>query len=85
MARFLNRLAPADDEYAHNDFSVRTVNMTDDESPNGHSHCQRLILNTSESVPIRDGRLQLGVWQRLFLVELDHARPREILVQVFGG
>jgi short-chain Z-isoprenyl diphosphate synthase len=84
MARFLDRLAPPDDEYGHNDFSVRTVNMTDDEAPNGHSHCQQLILNTSESVPIRDGRLQLGVWQRVFLVELDHARRREVMVQVFG-
>jgi thiamine phosphate synthase YjbQ (UPF0047 family) len=33
---------------------------------------------------VRDGRAQLGRWQRVFLVELDTARPREVLVQVFG-
>ncbi len=84
MSRFLERLAPPDDEYGHNDFAVRTVNMTENESVDGHSHCQRLVLNTSESIPVRDGRLQLGTWQRIFLVELDGARDREVLVQVFG-
>jgi short-chain Z-isoprenyl diphosphate synthase len=84
MARFMNSLAPPDQAYGHNDFEVRTVNMTEDESPDGHSHCQRLVLNTSESIPIAAGALQLGVWQRVFLVELDRARPREVVVQVFG-
>jgi secondary thiamine-phosphate synthase enzyme len=77
-------MAPAGDEYAHNDFSVRTVNMTPDESPNGHSHCQQLLLNTSESIPVRNGAMLLGTWQRLFLVELDRARTRTLVVQVFG-
>jgi short-chain Z-isoprenyl diphosphate synthase len=84
MIRFMNRLAPPEDDYAHNDFTVRTVNMTEDESADGHSHCQRLLLNTSESIPILGNDLQLGVWQRVFLVELDQARPREVIVQVFG-
>jgi len=84
MTRFVNRLAPPGDEYGHNDFSIRTVNMMEDESPDGHSHCQRIVFNTSEFVPLLDGRMQLGVWQRVFLVELDRAREREVLVQVFG-
>jgi short-chain Z-isoprenyl diphosphate synthase len=84
MARFLDRLAPLDGEYGHNDFTIRTVNMNEDESKDGHSHCQRLVFNTSESIPVRDGRAQLGRWQRVFLVELDSARPRDVLVQVYG-
>jgi short-chain Z-isoprenyl diphosphate synthase len=84
MSRFLDRLAPAGGDYGHNDFTVRTVNMMEDESKDGHSHCQRLVFNTSESIPVREGRAQLGRWQRVFLVELDSARPREVLVQVFG-
>ncbi len=84
MSRFLGRLAPPEGEYGHNDFEVRTVNMLEDESRDGHSHCQRLALNTSENIPVRDGRLRLGTWQRVFLVELDQARPREVLVQVLG-
>ncbi len=84
MSRFMDRLAAPDDAYGHNDFTIRTVNMTENESADGHSHCQRLVLNTSECVPVQDGRLRLGTWQRLFLVELDCARPREVLVQVYG-
>ena len=84
MSNFLDRLASPDHEYGHNDFDLRTVNMNENESRDGHSHCQRLVLNTSESIPIRDGALRLGVWQRLFLVELDQPRRREVLVQVFG-
>jgi secondary thiamine-phosphate synthase enzyme len=82
---FLHRSAPAHDHYRHNDFRVRTVHMHDDESPNGHAHCLQLMLGTSESVPVFDGELQLGTWQRIFLVELDGPRPRrEVLVQALG-
>ena len=84
MADFLNRLAPREHGYRHNDFTVRTVNMTPDESPNGHAHCLQLALGASQTIPIRDGRLMLGQWQRVFMVELDHARRREAVVQAFG-
>ena len=84
MADFLERLAPRAATYRHNDFAVRTVNMTPDESPNGHAHCLQLVLGASQTIPIRNGQLALGRWQRIFLVELDHARPREAVVQAFG-
>ena len=59
--------------------------MHPDERPNGHAHCLQLLLGSSESVPVIDGELMLGAWQRLFLVELDGPRPqREVLVQVLG-
>ena len=84
MEKFLDRLSPKDAEYGHNDFSKRTVNMTEDECPNGHSHCQHLILSTSETLPILLGEPQLGQWQRIFLVELDRPRPREVVIQILG-
>jgi secondary thiamine-phosphate synthase enzyme len=84
MARVLARLAPAGDYYEHNDFSIRTVNMTEDEPANGHSHCQQLFLGTSETIPIHDGVMQTGRYQRVFLVELDHPRHRGVVVQVLG-
>jgi secondary thiamine-phosphate synthase enzyme len=59
--------------------------MHPDESPNGHSHCLQLLLGSSETVPVMDGELQLGTWQRLFLVELDGPRPdREVLLQIIS-
>ena len=82
---FLRRLAPANVHYQHNDFRVRTHHMHDDESPNGHSHCLQFLLGTSETVPIENGELLLGEWQRIFLVELDGPRAkREVLVQTVG-
>jgi secondary thiamine-phosphate synthase enzyme len=82
---FLRRLAPSNVHYQHNDFRIRTHHMHDDESPNGHSHCLQFLLGTSESLPIMDGELALGEWQRIFLVELDGPRAkREVLIQTVG-
>ena len=85
LLSFLRRLAPSNVHYQHNDFRVRTHHMHDDESPNGHSHCLQFLLGTSETVPVMDGELLLGQWQRIFLVELDGPRPkREVLIQTVG-
>jgi secondary thiamine-phosphate synthase enzyme len=85
LRRFLARVAPPEDDYGHNDFRVRTQHMHPDERPNGHAHCLQLLLGSSESVPVMDGELVLGAWQRLFLIELDGPRPqREVLVQMLG-
>ena len=85
LLSFLRRLAPSNAHYQHNDFRIRTHHMHDDESPNGHSHCLQFLLGTSETVPVVDGELALGEWQRIFLVELDGPRPkREVLIQTVG-
>ncbi len=84
IGAFLDRLAPKNRYYFHNDFDVRTENMNPDESPNGHSHCQHLMLGASELIPVVEGKMALGTWQRIFLVELDSPRDREIIVQVYG-
>jgi secondary thiamine-phosphate synthase enzyme len=85
MEKFLARIAPPDHYYAHNDFDIRTVNMNDDECPNGHSHCNHLLLGTSETIPLIGGQLQLGRYQSVFMIELDHPREREVLVQILGA
>jgi len=84
MACFLERFAPREADYRHNDFEIRTANMTEDECPNGHAHCQHLLLSASETIPIVDGRASLGRWQSVFVIELDRPRDREIVVQVQG-
>ena len=84
LARTLSRLAPAGDYYEHNDFSIRKVNMNEDECANGHAHCQHVLLGASETIPVHEGELRLGRWQRAFLVELDHARRRSVFVQAMG-
>lgn len=84
MKRFLDRLASPDGEYEHNNFEKRTVNMCDEECKNGHSHCQHIPIGTSEIIPIKNANIVLGKWQRIFLVELDHPRQREVLVEILG-
>jgi secondary thiamine-phosphate synthase enzyme len=84
MKRLLERLAPYDGAYHHNNFAIRTVNMTPDEVPNGHAHCQGLLLSSAATLNIVDGEVQLGQWQHIFFIELDHARPRTISVLVMG-
>ena len=84
LERLLEHIAPRDGNYRHNDFTVRTVNMTEGESPNGHAHCQHLTLSTSESIQVVGGQLQLGTYQRVFFIELDCPRAREATVQVMG-
>ena len=84
LADLLNAAAPPTAEYRHNDFTVRTVNMTEFEVPNGHSHCQHLLLRTSETIPVIDGDLVLGEGQGIFLIELDHPRTRDVIIQLVG-
>ena len=84
MARIVQQVAPVHGEYEHNDFTRRTVNMDEDECANGHAHCQHLFLSTSETIPILDGLLALGTWQRIFLIELDRPRERKVLVSIIG-
>lgn len=85
MRRTLERLAPQAIEYRHDDFSVRTANMTPDENPNGHAHCKSMFLRASETLNVVDGSLQLGRWQRIFFVELDCARERTISLVALGA
>ncbi|MBI3928720.1 MAG: YjbQ family protein [Armatimonadetes bacterium] len=84
MYRYLERLASPAEDYEHNNFDIRTVNMCDDECANGHAHCQHLTIGCSQHVPIVGGHLALGRWQRVFLLEMDRPRPREIMVQFIG-
>lgn len=80
----LAQLSPKEAPYNHNDFTVRTVNMCDEECKNGHSHCLALHFPANITVNIIDGELQLGQWQRVFAVELDRPRPRKIQFQIIG-
>lgn len=84
MKKRIESLAPRTAAYRHDDFSVRTVNMTPDEPANGHAHCKALFLPVSVTLNVVGGRLDLGRWQRVFLVELDAGRERTVSVRVLG-
>ena len=81
----LRRFASVDEAYRHNEMDVRTINVCGpDECANGHSHCQHALLGACVALPVAEGDVVLGRWQRVLLVELDHPRPRELTVQVTG-
>ncbi|MFH1774779.1 MAG: secondary thiamine-phosphate synthase enzyme YjbQ [Methanobacteriota archaeon] len=50
---------------------------------NAHSHLRSILLGPNKVVPIIEGSLALGTWQRIFLAEFDGPRVREVVVQVF--
>jgi secondary thiamine-phosphate synthase enzyme len=49
---------------------------------NAAAHIKATILGPSETVPVRGGRLRLGTWQSLMLVELDGPRDRTVIIEV---
>ncbi len=52
---------------------------------NGHSHVRATLLGPSITVPVVDGRLTLGTWQQIILIDFDtRPRRREIIVQTLG-
>jgi secondary thiamine-phosphate synthase enzyme len=84
----LDTLVPADGPYyRHDDLSIRTEGLEDDphEIPNGHSHVRAALLaSSSQAIPIVDGDLLLGRYQKVFFCELDRARERKVFIQVLG-
>lgn len=76
LKELFSRLAPAEAPYRHN------LRWGDD---NGHSHLCSSLLGTSLSVPLVEGRLSLGTWQQIVLIDFDiRPRRRDIVVQVLG-
>ena len=70
------RIAPRDMRYKHHD----TWN-----DGNGHSHVRASLLGPSITVPFRDGRLLLGTWQQVVLIDFDNRpRQRDVVVQLSG-
>ena len=85
MTALLERLSSSTNVYGHNDMDRRVGEKEPDECANGHAHCQHLLLGSSENVPIAHGSMDLGRWQRIFVLELDRPRQRQVVVQVFGA
>jgi len=84
IKKCLERIAPQNIDYNHDDFGRRTVNMCDDECRNGHSHCKAVCLPASVTLNLIDGQMQLGTWQRIMFIELDKSRDRKIQIQILG-
>ncbi|HDH40861.1 MAG TPA: YjbQ family protein [Candidatus Altiarchaeales archaeon] len=76
IPRALERIAPSNIDYEHH------KTWHDD---NGRSHVRSTIIGTSLVVPFVDGRLTLGTWQQIVVMNLDTSpRRREVILQIMG-
>ncbi len=75
VERFFDQLVPEDADYEH-----------DDEGPDDMpSHIRMVLTRTSETVPIIDGKMQLGTWQGIFLFEhRRESHQRKVSVTIIG-
>ena len=72
----LSRIAPKNLEYEHD----KTWH-----DGNGHSHIRASLVGPSLTIPFKDGRLLLGTWQQIVILELDiRQRERKIILQIMG-
>lgn len=71
------RVVPADPNWQHN-----TKNPGED---NAHSHLRAQLQGVSQTIPFTDGRLTLGTWQQVVLIDFDtRSRTRDLVVQIVG-
>lgn len=76
LRRALDRWAPPDAEYRHNERWG---------DGNGHAHLRAALLKPSLSIPIEGGQLALGTWQQVVFIDFDvRPRSRTIIVQILG-
>lgn len=76
LAAALEKIAPRDGHYEHE------ATWGDD---NGHSHVRASLIGPSISLPVLDGRIPLGTWQQVILMEFDtRPRRRQVAVTVTG-
>jgi secondary thiamine-phosphate synthase enzyme len=75
LERFFEKLVPENADYEH-----------DDEGPDDStSHIRTVLTRTSETIPIVDGKMQLGTWQGIFLFEHRRARHhRRVMLTIIG-
>ena len=75
--KMLQRIAPTNIGYSHEE-------MWHD--GNGHSHVKASLIGPSLTVPFSRGKLMLGTWQQIVVIELDtRKRSRKVVVQIIGN
>jgi secondary thiamine-phosphate synthase enzyme len=76
LQALLDQMVPAEGSYEHNRLNHDT---------NAHAHLRAALIGPSETIPIVDGRLALGTWQQIVLLDFDdRPRTRTVTVQVLS-
>lgn len=83
--RTIDLLVPAEGYYEHDDHALRTENLQEDEYLNGHAHIRQLLVGgASATIPVVDGEVLLGTWQKVLFAEFDQARERRVVFHAQG-
>ncbi len=89
MELWCDKYVPTDEFYHHNDLPNRdpsTMYHDREESLDGHSHLRYLLMwATSETIPVVDGKMQLGRWQSILFIEMDRAKERTVVFSFTGA
>ncbi len=72
--RWLEKLAPTDEDYEHN--------LTGED--NGYAHLWRTIMGREVTVAVTNGKLDFGPWEQIYYAEFDGQRKKRVLVKVIG-
>lgn len=79
MTTLFEQIVPRGVYYKHND-----PLLTGCARKNADSHLRAMVVGHSISIPVEDGKLKLGTWQRVLLAEFDGPNSRKVHVQVMG-
>ena len=73
ILKLMERIAPQAAGYQH-----------DRGDGNAHAHLRAALLGNSVIIPVENGGLALGTWQRILFIEMDGPRKRRLSVQIIG-
>lgn len=73
--KWLEELAPFNIDYKHH----RTGET------NGDAHLKSLLVHHQVIVPVTDGRLDMGPWQRVYYAEFDGMRKKRVVIKIMGS
>lgn len=79
ILKTFERLVPIKDDYRHNAKYSWTAG-----EQNAHAHILNCLIKPNVTIPVENGRMQLGTWQSILFIEMDGPRTRRVHVQVMG-
>ncbi len=74
IQEWLEKLAPANINYKHHQTG----------EDNGDAHLKRMLINHQVTVPITNGKLDLGPWEQIFYAEFDGQRKKRLILKAIG-
>ena len=83
ITEFMKKIVDEEGNYHHDIISLRT-DCPSNEPKNAKGHLRTLILESSQTIPIIDNKLELGKYQKIFAIETSGPRQRQILIQLIG-